>query len=51
MKLSHQLTPCSTVLGVKLTVAQLIKFIPRLSRNPKVHYCVHKITPLMPMVN
>jgi len=40
---TYLLTPWCRVLLEKLTAA--IQEIPRISRNPKVHYCTHKRPP------
>jgi hypothetical protein len=45
------LTPWSRVLLQKLIVIQLVRKIPLLLRNPKVHHRVHNSPPLAPVLS
>jgi hypothetical protein len=46
-----ELTLLSRVLLDKMIVAQLVKKLPALLRNAKIHYSVHNSSPLNPILS
>ena len=49
--ITYLLTPCSRVLLEKLTGFAANQEIPRILRNPKVHYRTHKRPPPVPILS